>query len=134
MEFNELKQDVLDRAKKCRACQPEYKRAYSSESKRELLQVIVDNLIWAYKEKMLDTQYMIEHFSDLFEEFGIYTTGQHEFKDKSVTLLGSSSATIETWGSSSADYELKGDYSTIKDLNKLKLFVKKSKFEIVEVE
>jgi len=184
MEFNQLKQDVLDRAKKCQACQPEYKRAYKSESKRELLQVIVDNIVWAYKEKMLDTQYMIDNFSDLFEEFGIYTTGLHEFKDKSVTLLGSSSATIETlgsssatiktldsssatiktwgsssatietlgsssatietWGSSSATiktldsssatYELKGDYSTIKDLNKLKLFVKKSKFEIIEVE
>ena len=102
LEFKELKQDILDRAKKCSACEPEYKRAYRAETKSELLQVIVDNIIWAYKEKMLDTQYMIENFSDLFEEFGIYATGQHEFKDKSVTLLGSSSATIKTLGSSSA--------------------------------
>jgi hypothetical protein len=35
--------------------------------------------------------------------------------------------------SSAAAYELKGDYSIIKDLNNLKLLVKKSKFEIVEV-
>lgn len=78
MEFKELKQDLLDRAKKCKVCKEEYKRAYNSESKRELLQIIVDNIYWAYNEKMLDTQYMIEHFSDLFGDFGIYTTGNHE--------------------------------------------------------
>jgi hypothetical protein len=163
MNFKELKEDILSRAKQARACSDEYIRAYKAETKEELLQVITDNIAWCYKEKMLDTEYMILHFEDLFPLFGICTSGHHELKDCSAILLGSSSATIktcnsssatietfdsssatiktwdsssatiETCNSSSATYELSGDYSTIKDLNKLKLFVKKSKFEIVEV-
>ncbi len=223
MEFNELKQDVLNRAKESRACDSQYKRAYKSETKEELLQVIIDNIFWCYRSKMLDTIYMLNNFSELLEDFGIYATGNHEIENKSVILLGSSSATIETCGSSSATiktfdnssatiktcgsssatietcgsssatiktcgsssatiktcgsssatiktfdnssatietcgsssatiktcdnssatiktcgsssatYELKGDYSTIKDLIKMKLHVKKGKFEIVEI-
>ena len=144
MEFNELKQGVLRRAKNANACSGEYKRAYKAETKKDLLQVIVDNLVWCFKREMLNTQYLIDNFSELFIDFGIYTSGHHELKNCGAILLGSSSATIETWDSSSATietwdsssatYELIGDYSTIKDLNRLKLFIKKSKFEIVEVE
>ncbi|MDR2927162.1 MAG: hypothetical protein LBV41_03005 [Cytophagaceae bacterium] len=122
-EFNELKADILQRARDADACSDEYKRAYGAETKAELLQVIVDNIAWCYNKEMLDTPYMIDNFSDLFEQFGIYATGHHEIENRSVVLLGSSTAA----------YELKGDYSTIKDLNNRKLLVKKSKFEIVEV-
>ena len=192
--FNELKEDVLKRAKAANACTDEYKRAYKAETKEELLQVIVDNVIWCYQNKMLDTPYMLEHFIDLFDQFGIYATGHHCIENKNTILIGdssatietwdsssatiktcgsssatiktwdsssatietcgsssatiktwgsssatiktwdSSSATIETWGSSSATYQLSGDYSTIKDMNQHKLLVKKSKFEIIEIE
>ena len=184
MNFNELKEDVLSRAKNCHACEPEYKRALRAETREELLQVIADNIIWAYKEKMLNTPYMIEHFEDLFPDVGIYTSGHHEISEGAIILLGSSSANVKTWDSSSANvktldsssanvetldsssanvetlgsssanvktldsssanvktwgsssikYELKGDYSTIKDLSKLKLFIKRNKLEVIQVD
>jgi hypothetical protein len=204
LEFNELKADILQRAREKDACKNQYNRALKAETKEELLQIVINNLAWCYGKKMLDTPYMIENFRDLFEQFGIYVTGHHEIENRDVVLLGNSSATIEmwdnssatiemwdnssatiktfnnssatiktcnnssatiemldnssstietrgnssatietcnnssatikTWDNSSAAYELKGNFSTVKDLNKSKLFVKKSMFEIVEVE
>ena len=41
--FNEIKQEILRRAKKSRACKHEYGRAYAAKNLSELSQVIKDN-------------------------------------------------------------------------------------------
>jgi GDP-D-mannose dehydratase len=170
MEFEELKQDVLGRAKKANACKDEYKRAYLAASRENLLQVIVDNIIWTYRVGMLDTSYMMEHFEDLFTSFNIYTTQAGRVDNASVVLLGT--ASVEAYGSSTVEacdsstvraygsstvraYDSStveaydesyienrtnrkilpsSDYAIVKAYYEHRLYVKRGKFEIIEVE
>lgn len=44
--FEEFKKIILGRAKDASACTGQYRRAYSSESFKELMTVIRDNFLW----------------------------------------------------------------------------------------
>lgn len=41
--FSEIKQEILDRARRAEACRPEYGRAYAAETLGDLCTVIKDN-------------------------------------------------------------------------------------------
>jgi hypothetical protein len=137
MEFKELKQIALDNARKADACPQQFSRLLRVENEIELLQVFADNAYWVISNKVTDAQFIEDNFSnDAKIAVGIYTSGDHTLEvseDKNIVLLGSSQATIKTWGSSQATYELKDCNGVIRNLNKKKIFVKKSKFEIVEI-
>ena len=199
--FEELKEDLLTRAKNAGACQRGYAMGLRSETKADLLIAITENWFWVFRdEKMVDAEYLEDNFTE--EELlqaGIYIRGIHKVKTSSfacgsatveaydsatVEAFGSAtvkafdSATVEAYGSAtveafgsatvkafdSATVEAYGsatveaydsatveaydnsyvedcignirpqsDYAIVKDYYNHKIYIKKGKFEIIEV-
>ena len=90
--FNEIKQEILRRAKKASACKHEYGRAYAAENLSELSEVIKDNFDWACSHDILTID-LIEKYKEDFAANGIYANQNVE----SGYLL-CSNATVEAYG------------------------------------
>ena len=90
--FNEIKQEILRRAKKANACKPEYRRVYVAKNLSELLQVIKDNFYWACVYGVLTVD-LIERYKEDFSANDIYANQNA----KSGYLL-CSNATVEARG------------------------------------
>ena len=183
--FEELKEDLLTRAKNAGACQRGYAMGLRSETKADLLIAITENWFWIIKKKkIVDAEYLEDNFTE--EELlqaGIYIRGIHKVKTSSfafgsatVEAFGSAtveafgSATVEAFGSAtvkacdsatvkafgsatvkafgSATVEAfdnsyvedcignirpQSDYAIVKDYYGHKIYIKKGKFEIIEV-
>ena len=191
--FEELKEDLLTRAKNAGACQRGYAMGLRSETKADLLIAITENWFWVFRdEKIVDAEYLEDNFTE--EELlqaGIYIRGIHKVKTSSfacgsatvkaydsatvkaydsatvkaydsatVKACGSAtveaydSATVEACGSAtveaydSATVEAydnsyvedcignirpQSDYAIVKDYYSHKIYIKKGKFEIIEV-
>ena len=63
--FQELKDEILSRAKSVMACKEQYGRAYRAESLEELMQVVKDNFLWACNHKII-TLKLIEQYRKAF--------------------------------------------------------------------
>lgn len=110
-KFKDLKKEVREICVKNNACKDEYKRILDSKNKKEMLQVIKDNVSWCYyNAKGLISVDMLDNYgTSLCEKLGIYYKGEVEkIKDKStlvflgnfkVKMLGNSTVT-EMWGNS----------------------------------
>ena len=159
--FEELKEDLLTRAKNAGACQRGYAMGLRSETKADLLIAITENWFWVFRdEKIVDAEYLEDNFTE--EELlqaGIYIRGIHKVKTSSfafgsATVEAFDSATVKAFGSAtvkaygSATVEAYGDsyvedcignirpqsdYAIVKDYYSHKIYIKKGKFEIIEV-
>ena len=69
--FNEIKQEILLRAKKASACKSEYVRAYAAKNLSELSQVIKDNFHWICFHDVLTVD-LIEKYKEDFAANDIY--------------------------------------------------------------
>ena len=192
--FEELKEDLLERAKKHHACQDGYSMGLNAKSKQDLLKAITDNWYWVLsKSKMIDANYLEKNFTEEeLTEAGIYTRKEHTSNAKSfacgsatveaygsATVEACGSATVEAYGSAtveaydsatvkaydSATVEAYGsatvkaydsatveaydnsyvedctknintvsDHGIVKDYYNHKIYIKKGKFEIIEIE
>ena len=192
--FEELKEDLLERAKKHHACQDEYSMGLNAKSKQDLLKAITDNWYWVLStSKMIDANYLEKNFTEEeLTEAGIYTRKEHisnakSFACGSATVKAYDSATVEACGSAtveaydsatvkacgsatveaydsatveaydSATVEAYGsatvkaydnsyvedctgnintvfDHGIVKDYFNHKIYIKKGKFEIIEIE
>ena len=104
--FEELKKDLLERAKKHNACQDGYRMGLNAKSKQDLLKAITDNWYWVLSaSKMIDANYLENNFSEEeLAEAGIYTRKEHTSNAKSfacgsATVKAYDSATVEACGS-----------------------------------
>lgn len=52
--FSEIKQEILDRARRAGACRHEYGRAYAAENLGDLCTVIKDNFTWCCRNGVID--------------------------------------------------------------------------------
>ena len=75
--FNEIKQEILRRAKEASACKSEYGRAYAAENLSELSQVIKDNFDWVCAYGVLTVD-LIEKYKEDFATNGIYVNQNAE--------------------------------------------------------
>ena len=168
--FEELKEDLLERAKKHQACQDGYSMGLNAKSKQDLLKAITDNWHWVLRtSKMIDANYLEENFTEEeLTEAGIYTRKEHTSNAKSfacgsATVKAYDSATVEAYGSAtvkaydSATVKAYGsatveacnnsyvedctgnintvsDHGIVKDYYNHKIYIKKGKFEIIEIE
>ena len=176
--FEELKEDLLERAKKHNACQDGYRMGLNAKSKQDLLKAITDNWYWVLSaSKMIDANYLENNFSEEeLAEAGIYTRKEHTSNAKSfaygsatvkaygsATVKAYGSATVEAYGSAtvkaygSAKVKAYGsakvkaydnsyvedctgnintvsDHGIVKDYYNHKIYIKKGKFEIIEIE
>ena len=100
--FEELKEDLLIRAKNARACQIGYAMGLRSETKADLLKAIIENWFWVFSEKkIVDAEYLEDNFTEeeLFQA-GIYIRGIHNVKTSSFAL---GSATVKAFGSATVE-------------------------------
>ena len=104
--FEELKEDLLERAKKHHACQDGYRMGLNAKSKKDLLEAITSNWFWVFRtSKMIDANYLEDNFSEEeLSEAGIYTRKEHAsntraFACGSATVKAYGSATVEAYGS-----------------------------------
>ena len=192
--FEELKKDLLERAKKHNACQDGYRMGLNAKSKQDLLKAITNNWYWVLSaSKMIDANYLENNFSEEeLAEAGIYTRKEHTSNAKSfacgsatveaygsatveaygsATVKAYDSATVEAYGSAtveaydsatveaydSAKVEAYGsakveaydnsyvedctgnintvsDHGIVKDYHNHKIYIKKGKFKIIEIE
>ena len=108
--FEELKEDLLERAKKHNACQDGYRMGLNAKSKQDLLKAITDNWYWVLSvSKMIDANYLENNFSEEeLAEAGIYTRKEHlsnakSFACGSATVKAYDSATVEAYGSATVE-------------------------------
>ena len=167
--FEELKEDLLTRAKNAGACQRGYAMGLRSETKADLLIAITENWFWVFRdEKIVDAEYLEDNFTE--EELlqaGIYIRGIHKVKTSSfacgsatvkaydsatvkaydsATVKACGSATVEAYDSATVEaydnsyvedcignIRPQSDYAIVKDYYSHKIYIKKGKFEIIEV-
>ena len=152
--FEELKEDLLERAKKHHACQDGYSMGLNAKSKQDLLKAITDNCYWVLStSKMIDANYLEENFTEEeLTEAGIYTRKEHTSNAKSfacgsatvkaygsATVKAYDSATVEAYDNSyvedcTGNINTVSDHGIVKDYYNHKIYIKKGKFEIIEIE
>ena len=100
--FEDVKEELLQRAREAGACQKGYKMGLEANSKQELLKAITANWWWVlYSVKIVDAKYLEENFTqDELNEAGIYTCGTHEIRTVSFAC---GSATVEAYGSATVE-------------------------------
>ena len=104
--FEELKEELLNRAKNANACQNGYKMGLDAKNKADLLKAITANWFWVLIDaRIVDAIYLEENFTEEeLSEAGIYTRKCHEvrtvsFACGSATVEAYDSATVEACGS-----------------------------------
>lgn len=144
--FEELKEDLLERAKKHHACQDGYRMGLNAKSKQDLLKAITDNWSWVLStSKMIDANYLEKNFTEEeLTEAGIYTRKEHTSNAKSfacgsATVKAYGSATVEAYDNSYVEDCTKNinsvsDHGIVKDYYNHKIYIKKGKFKIIEIE
>ena len=144
--FEELKEDLLERAKKHQACQDGYSMGLNAKSKQDLLKAITDNWHWFLRtSKMIDANYLEENFTEEeLTEAGIYTRKEHTSNAKSfaygsATVKAYGSATVKAYDNSyvedcTGNINTVSDHGIVKDYYNHKIYIKKGKFEIIEIE
>ena len=75
--FSEIKQEILDRARRAEACRPEYGRAYAAEDMQGLCTVIKDNFNWCCRNGVIDAPLLEKSKSD-FAACDIYVNTDAE--------------------------------------------------------
>lgn len=97
-QFEEIKNEILERARKARACSGQYKRAYQSENIETLCDVIKDNFWWCCHNDVLDGE-LIDNYGEIFSENKIY----HNVSVKNGFLLVSGNSTVKAYGNSTVE-------------------------------
>ena len=96
--FEELKEELLIRAKNAGACQAGYAMGLRSNTKSDLLKAITENWFWVLRSaKIVDAKYLEDNFTEEeLSEAGIYIRNTHEVRTVSFAC---GSATVEAYGS-----------------------------------
>ena len=108
--FEELKEELLNRAKNANACQNGYKMGLDAKNKADLLKAITANWFWVLIDaRIVDAIYLEENFTEEeLSEAGIYTRKCHEvravsFACGSATVKAYGSATVEAYDSATVE-------------------------------
>ena len=97
-QFEEIKNEILERARKARACSGQYKRAYQSENIETLCDVIKDNFWWCCRNDVLDGE-LIDKYKKIFSDNKIY----HNVSVKNGFLLVDGNSTVKAYGNSTVE-------------------------------
>ena len=108
--FEELKEELLTRAKNAGACQSGYAMGLRSNTKADLLKAITENWFWVLRDaKIIDAEYLEDNFTEEeLSQAGIYTKNTHEVRTSSfaygsATVKAYGSATVEACGSATVE-------------------------------
>ena len=97
--FSEIKQEILDRARRAEACRPEYGRA-AAETLGDLCTVIKDNFNWCCRNGVIDAP-LLEKYKEDFAACDIYVNTDAErgflLCDGNATVEACGNATVEAY-------------------------------------
>lgn len=96
--FSEIKQEILDRARRAETCCPEYGRAAAAETLGDLCTVIKDNFNWCCRNGVIDAP-LLEKYKEDFAGNEIYVNIDTE----RGFLLCDGNATVEACGSATVE-------------------------------
>ena len=100
INFNLIKDEILQRAKEARACAEQYARAYKAETMQDLCNVIKDNFDWAHRNKVIDTALLMLYRDD-FAKNGIFvntSVSKGYLLCDNATVEAWDNATVKAWG------------------------------------
>lgn len=104
--FSEIKQEILDRARRAEACRPEYGRAYAAETLGDLCTVIKDNFSWCCCNGVIDAP-LLEKYKEDFAGNEIYVNTDAErgflLCDGSATEEACGNATVKACGNATVE-------------------------------
>lgn len=118
----------------------------NAKNKKDLLEAITNNWYWVLStSKMIDANYLENNFSEEeLAEAGIYTRKEHvsnakSFACGSATVKAYDSATVEAYDNSyvedcTGNINTVSDHGIVKSYRDHKIYIKKGKFEIIEIE
>ena len=100
--FEELKEELLTRAKNAGACQSGYAMGLRSNTKADLLKAITENWFWVLRDaKIVDAEYLEDNFTEEeLSQAGIYTKNTHKVITASFAC---GSATVNAYGSATVN-------------------------------
>ena len=96
-DFEDIKAEILNRAKAAKACTEQYSRAYKSETLQELCSVIKDNFNWCFNNKVITSNLLMQYRED-FAQNDIFIN----ISVRSGFLL-CDNATVEAWGNATVE-------------------------------
>ena len=96
-DFEDIKAEILNRAKAAKACTKQYSRAYKSETLQELCSVIKDNFSWCFNNKVITSNLLMQYRED-FAQNDIFIN----ISVRSGFLL-CDNATVEAWGNATVE-------------------------------
>ena len=181
--FEEIKEELLHRAKEAGACADGYRMGLEAENKADLLKTITENWWWVFvSAKIINAEYLENNFTEAeLNEAGIYISGIHETVKAydsatvkaydsatvkaydSATVKAYDSATVEAYDSATVEAydsatvkaydsatvkaydnsyveDCTGNirptdgFAIVKDYYNHRIYIKKGKFEIIEIE
>ena len=95
--FEEIKEEILKRAKNAEACPGEYKRAYKAENFKELLGVVTDNFGFSCCKGIIDVELLAGIGEDICEQnnlfFNVDSSNGYLLVDN-ATVVASGNATV----------------------------------------
>ena len=104
--FSEIKQEILDRARRAKACRPEYGRAYAAEDMQRLCTVIKDNFNWCCRNGVIDAPLLEKYKSD-FAACDIYVNTDAErgflLCDGNATVTAYGNAKVRAWNNAKVE-------------------------------
>ena len=104
--FSEIKQEILDRARRAKACRPEYGRAYAAEDMQGLCTVIKDNFNWCCRSGVIDARLLEKYKSD-FAACDIYVNTDAErgflLCDGNATVTAYGNAKVRAWNNAKVE-------------------------------
>ena len=106
-DFEDIKAEILNRAKAAKACTEQYRRAYKSETLQELCSVIKDNFRWCFNNKVITSNLLMQYREDFAQNdifINISVRSGFLLCDNAtveaygnVTVKAYSNATVEAW-------------------------------------
>jgi len=141
-QFEIFKTAIIAKLKAANACQTQLDRAIAANTPEDYLKVIVENINWLGRYKAITSDELLQFGDELLLANGIYVRknaiaelGKIYF---SSTVRAYGSSTVEAYGSSNilkgnGDVEIKSDNAFIRELGTNKIYVRKGKFEIIEI-
>ena len=111
-DFEDIKAEILNRAKAAKAYTEQYRRACKSETLQELCSVIKDNFNWCFNNKVITSNLLMQYREDFAQnDIFINISARSGFLlCDNATVEACGNATVKAWGNATVEA---GDDATV---------------------
>ena len=104
-DFEDIKAEILNRAKAAKACTEQYSRAYKSETLQELCSVIKDNFNWHFNNKVITSNLLMQYREDFAQNdiFINISVRSGFLLCDNATVKACGNATVKAWDNATVE-------------------------------